>query len=98
MDDKRIEQLKEMVVAGGGVWVGVQETVEPPALVLFTNPKNGVTLALYDDLITEERVRNKIARSDRAYGAATVRIFRDNYDELVRHLQSSLEILARENK
>lgn len=95
MDDIRIKQLKEMVTAGGGVWVGVQETVEPPALVLFTNPKTGTTLALYDDLITEERVRDKITRSDRAYGAAPVRIPRDSYDELVRHLQSSLEILAR---
>lgn len=98
MDDKRILALKVAVEAGGGEWVGIQETVEPPALVLFNSPHSRSTLALYEDLVTEEKVRQKINRADKAHASSKVVMTRDAYERLVVHLRWCLEILAKESK
>lgn len=98
MDDLRIVRLRALVEAGGGKWLGIQETVEPPALVLFNSPNTKTTLAMYEDLVTEDSVRAKLAHSDRAFNAVPIHISRDNYNQLIRCLQSSLEILTRKSK
>lgn len=54
------------MVAGGGIWVGVQDTVPPLyPLVLFNSELSGSTLALPDDeFFTVQAVHEKIKASD----------------------------------
>lgn len=47
MNEQTIERFKQAVFDGGGVWVGVQESVPPlPDMVLFNHPTSRSTLAL----------------------------------------------------
>lgn len=98
MDENRINELKRAVLAGGGTWIGIQETIEPPALVLFQSPTTGSTLALFEDLLTAERVHAKITRSDKAFASAPVKISRVNYDKILEHVREITAILIEEKR
>lgn len=98
MDNTRIQELRKAVEAGGGVWLGVQETIEPPALVLFNSPTTGSTLAIFEDALSEDIVRKKIERSDRNFLAAPVRISRKNFERLIEHARGIEDILLSEEK
>lgn len=98
MDNTRIQELRKAVEAGGGVWLGVQETIEPPALVLFNSPTTGSTLAIFEDVLSEDIVRKKIERSDRNFLAAPVRISRKNFERLIEHARGIEDILLSEEK
>ena len=63
-----IASAKACVEAGGGIWVGIQETGgHLHDLVLFNSPTTGSTLALKTTEITPELVKTKIADSDRTF-------------------------------
>ena len=63
------DNLKRIVSAGGGQWVGLQGTFLPDRepLVLFNSPTSKTTLALPVNLLTEDNVRGKIAGSNDAF-------------------------------
>jgi len=63
------DNLKRIVSAGGGQWVGLQDTFLPgrEPLVLFNSPTSKTTLALPVNLLTEDNVRGKIAGSNDAF-------------------------------
>jgi hypothetical protein len=55
---------KELVIAGGGIYVGLQEGLQYEYLVLFNSPLTGTTLALRANEVTTKAVRERIAESD----------------------------------
>lgn len=68
MKSSEIELLKYHVKAGGGEWLGIQETIPPgPDLVLFYSPQTRSTLALPVSEISIENVSSHIARSNRKF-------------------------------
>ena len=93
-ESARITRLKRHVLAGGGVWVGIQEALTPdtPSLALFNSPTTGSTLALPDDERFDSReVHEKIEASDKLFGKgrfikvhrATAEIFLNDLKEVV---------------
>ena len=60
--------LKHLVEQGGGVWVGVQESVsDDGALVLFNSPFHKSTLAVPVRLMSAEAVALKITESNKTF-------------------------------
>ena len=91
-----IEHLKRHVLAGGGEWVGVQESVPPaPNLVLFNSPTTGSTLSLPDtEEFTAARVHEKILWSDASFGkSAKIRISRVQLEATIADLNEVVERL-----
>jgi hypothetical protein len=76
MDEERIahiEHLKRVVIGGGGIWCGVQETIPGAGhdLVLFNSELSKTTLALADDeFFTVNSVHDKILQSDSTFKKA----------------------------
>jgi hypothetical protein len=61
-----VEKLKRIVIGGGGIWVGVQETIPPlHDLVMFKSEYSGSVLCLPDDeFFTVNAVHEHILKSD----------------------------------
>ena len=67
-DTYEVAAAKQIVQNGGGIFIGLQETIDAPALVLFNSPKTLTTLALYyDDTFNSESVQQKIRNSDKTF-------------------------------
>jgi hypothetical protein len=67
-DELDTTYLRSLVIAGGGVWVGVQEAVDPDnTLVLFNSPFHKSTLAVPLKSITVDAVQNKIQASNKTF-------------------------------
>lgn len=64
-----MHKQKEIVEAGGGVWVGVLTRRKRPVLILFNDPETHSTLALPPDGLTISAVRAKIAKSRNTFRA-----------------------------
>ena len=57
LDTAYTRWFRDIVEAGGGIWVGIQECEgKDYDLVLFNSPKTGSTLALRTDKITQDEV------------------------------------------
>ena len=67
-----VEKLKRIVIGGGGIWVGIQETIPPlHHLVMFNSEFSRSTLCLPDDeFFTVNAVHEHILKSDATFRAA----------------------------
>ena len=64
-----VEKLKRIVIGGGGIWVGIQETIPPlHDLVMFNSEYSRSTLCLPDDeFFTVNAVHEHILKSDATF-------------------------------
>jgi hypothetical protein len=78
------DALRLAVEAGGGQWVGLQDTFEllSEPLVLFNSPTSKSTLALPVSLCTADNVRGKIHGSDDDFQKRPVKVSRSELEKL----------------
>jgi hypothetical protein len=60
---------RNIIELSGARWVGVQQTSEKP-LVMFCDPVSGSCLALEEDSLTVDRVREYMCESREQFGVA----------------------------
>jgi hypothetical protein len=85
--------LRAIVIAGGGTWVGLQDTLnEDEPLVLFNSPTSKSTLALPLSLLSSDNIRGKIAGSDADFEKRTIPVRRST----LRNFSDRLEKLSTE--
>jgi hypothetical protein len=83
--------LRQLVAAGGGIWVGLQDTMnEDEPLVLFNSPTSKSTLALPLSLLSVDNVRGKIQGSDMDFQKRPVKVPR----RVLVHLMESAEAIS----
>jgi len=71
LDQTYERYFRQMVEAGGGQWVGVQEWEgKPYDLIMFNSPTTGTTLALRSDQIDAASVAERISESDEKFGGS----------------------------
>ena len=87
------DNLKRIVSAGGGQWVGLQDTFLPDRepLVLFNSPTSKTTLALPVNLLTEDNVRGKIHGSDTDFQERPVKISRATLQIFIQDLKGVVQ-------
>jgi hypothetical protein len=68
VNSERVEALRQMVSAANGIWVGVQEGLGRPHLVLFNSPNTGSTYSLPDnEFLTVNEIAAKIHLMDKKF-------------------------------
>jgi hypothetical protein len=96
------ERLKACVQAGGGVWVGIQESFKDvdESLVLFNSPFTKSTLALPVSEVSVEAVMDKIQGSDKSFKKtpAVIPDYMPMFIRKLRELIDEFEQLTKENK
>lgn len=82
--------LLRTVEAGGGQWVGLQDTFLPDRepLVLFNSPTSKTTLALPVSLCTVDNVRGKIMGADADFRKRPVKVERSKLESLLESAQN----------
>ncbi len=86
-----LNTLQRHVLAGGGIWLGVQTGVEETSsLVLFASPTTNITSALPITECTAENVHAKIVSSDKAFGNRYHKIPRKTIDKIVECLRAAI--------
>ena len=88
------DALRQSVEAGGGQWVGMQDTFVPgqEPLVLFNSPTSKTTLALPVSLCTADNVHGKIHGSDADFQNHLVRVPR----RVLQRIADKLEVMLDE--
>lgn len=85
--------LQDIVRAGGGEWVGLQDTflLDREPLVLFNSPTSKTTLALPVSLCTVDNVRGKIAGADADFSKKPVKVSRATLQVFVQDLKEVVQ-------
>lgn len=104
--DSELDHLKDLVAMGGGVFVGIQESIaDDGALVLFNTPLHKSTLAVPVRLMSAGAVELKIAASKKTFEIYPpdyfVKISKPNAAMFVtklRELADTFEQLTKEKK
>jgi hypothetical protein len=86
--------LRQIVEAGGGTWVGLQDTfiADRESLVLFNAPTSKTTLALGITVCTVDNVRGKIADAEASFQNKPIAIPR----KILQNFAERLNVLAAE--
>ena len=86
-------RLQAIVEAGGGQWVGLQDTfvVGAEPLILFNSPTSKSTLALPVSLCTVANVRGKIHGSDADFRERPVKVSRAALQIFVQDLKGIVQ-------